>query len=87
MESALPILAITDRVTDVRILLEKEAKCGLWSLYGDLPSAVCNIEAFINSEQMRWNMGRDGRKYCESHYDCKISIYILEKLLKGNAIG
>lgn len=83
MESALPILAITDRVTDVRILLEKEAKCGLWSLYKDLPSTVRNIEAFVNSEQMRLNMGWNGRKYCERHYDCNISINILEKLLKG----
>lgn len=87
MEAALPILAITDRVTDVRILLEKEAKCGRWSLYGDLPTAIRNVEAFVNEEQMRIDMGSNGRQYCEEHYDCMISIRILENLFQDNTKG
>lgn len=79
MDAALPVLAITDSVTDIRTLLEIEANCGLWSLAGDIAAAAGNIEKLCDNEQLRIEFGRNARSYCESYFSVEGSITVLEQ--------
>lgn len=83
MEAAIPILAITDKVTDVRNLVEKDANCGFWSSADNLESAVKNIELLTSDKKLRTRMGQNGRKYCKGHFDVKESVKILEGIEDG----
>ena len=63
----IPILAVTDKNTDYPKILEKEAKAGLSSIYGDLKSYKENFEKLYNDKELRLQLGKNGRKYYEEH--------------------
>lgn len=63
---SLPILACVDRNTDYPIILEKEAKCGLSSVYGDLEKYKENLEKLYNDKDLRREFGKNGREYYEN---------------------
>lgn len=79
MDAALPVLAITDGVTDIRSLVEKQAACGVWSLAGDMQAAIHNINQLCNDKQLRIGLGRNGRRYCEEYFSVGDSIAVLEQ--------
>ncbi len=82
MEAALPIVAFTDKVTDIRSLVEKEAKCGFWSPADNLKAAVNKIEFLSSDEKLRTWMGQNGRRYCKKHFDVNKNVKILESIYK-----
>ncbi|MNB99868.1 putative glycosyl transferase [compost metagenome] len=67
MEYGLPILAATDRNTDVKEML-MSAECGLWSESGDINSFVGNINQLKNQENLRLKMGTNARGYLEANF-------------------
>lgn len=78
MQASLPILAVTDRVTDLRALLENEACCGLWSSAGDFKGFCDNVRSLCENKDCRIRMGRSGRAYLEKHFDVIKAAEILE---------
>jgi len=64
-KAAIPILASTDKNTDYKDLLLKEARAGLWSETGDLKTYKDNFEKLFKDKELREELGNNGRKYFE----------------------
>ncbi|WP_346877318.1 glycosyltransferase family 4 protein [Clostridium sp. UBA5712] len=80
MEYAKPILAATDRVTDIKELIE-DAQCGEWVWSGDACKFVNKIKAMAGNVELS-RMGDNGRRYIEDNFRVEHSIKILEDYLK-----
>lgn len=77
MDMALPILAATDRASDIKELLE-EAQCGLWAYSGDKVGFYEQVESLCENKELRIQMGKNGRQYLEENFDVSRSVKILE---------
>ena len=78
MDKGMPILACTDKNTDIKDLIEKEAKCGKWCYSNDINAFKESIEYFyINKEHLK-DIGLNGRIFLEENFNVKKSISILE---------
>lgn len=66
-KARIPILASTDKNTDYKDLLLKEARAGLWSETGDLKTYKKNFEKLFNNKKLREELGNNGRKYFEKN--------------------
>lgn len=78
MDKGMPILACTDKNTDIKDLIEKEAKCGKWCYSNDISAFKESIEYFyINKEHLK-DIGLNGRIFLEENFNVKKSISILE---------
>ncbi|MFC0187170.1 glycosyltransferase family 4 protein [Fictibacillus aquaticus] len=76
MEYAKPILAATDKVTDLKNLLE-EVDCGGWVWSGDKEGFVRKIKEMANNSHI-YKQGLNGREYIENHFNVRKSVEILE---------
>ena len=76
MEYAKPVLAATDKVTDIKELIE-EADCGEWVWSGDVQSFIDKAKEMSKSKRLS-TMGANGRKYLEDKFNVKHSVEILE---------
>ena len=81
MDMSLPILAATDRASDIKDLLE-EAQCGLWSYSDDKEAFIKNIKYLFENKDLRIKMGQNGRKYLEQNFDVTRSVNIIKSHLK-----
>lgn len=79
MEYSKPVIAATDRSTDLKELVES-AKCGEWVWSGDKDGFVEVIRRFSKSSLLK-EMGRNGRKYLEENFNLEQSVKVLEKHL------
>lgn len=79
MEYGMPVLAATDKNTDFRDLIEKEAKCGYWC-ESNSTEKFYNLINDICKDVNREKFGLNGRKYIEKHFDVKYSVKLIEKL-------
>jgi len=87
MEHSLPLLAATDKNTDVKDVL-KEANCGLWAESGDLETFLEHAKRLALDETLRREMGSNGRDYLEEHYDISKTVnIILKHLQSGDETG
>lgn len=80
MENSLPVLAATDKNTDLREILI-ESNSGLWSESGDLDGFIKNANKLANDKQLRRQMGISGRVYLEEHYDIRKTVNMIIKHL------
>ena len=80
MEYSKPVIAATDKSTDLKDLIEN-AKCGEWVWSGDKDGFVESIRRFSKSSFLK-EMGRNGRDYIENKFSLKSSVDILEKHFK-----
>jgi glycosyltransferase involved in cell wall biosynthesis len=80
MESSLPILAATDKNTDIKDVLV-ESGSGFWCESGDLDSFINYAKQLSEDEELRAQMGSNSRIYLEKHYDITKTIDILLKHL------
>ena len=80
MEHAKPILAATDKVTDLRRLIE-EADCGEWVWSGDINAFVEKAKEMSTSTQLD-RMGKNGREYLEKYLTVDRSVTQLESHFK-----
>lgn len=76
MEYAKPVLAATDKVTDLKDLI-KDAKCGEWVWSGDREAFIAAIRNMSNSLSLI-DMGHNGRDYVKRNFNLKKSVQILE---------
>lgn len=76
MEYAKPVLAATDKVTDLKELIE-EADCGEWVWSGDVQSLINKAKEMSKSKRLP-TMGANGRRYLEDKFNLKLSVNILK---------
>ncbi|NTW70834.1 MAG: glycosyltransferase family 4 protein [Eubacteriaceae bacterium] len=76
MEYGKPVLAATDRVSDIKDLIEA-AKCGEWVWSGDEEAFINRIRS-LAAEPGRSVKGMNGRKYIKEHFTVERSVSILE---------
>lgn len=79
MTMSMPMVAATDKNTDVRELLENEANCGLWCSSDDINEFIKCIKKISEDSNLRKTLGENGRKYLENNFDVSRSLKILEK--------
>ena len=75
-DASIPILASTDKNTDLREFLQ-EAKAGLWSETGDLKTYKSNFEKLLNDKELREELGRNGRKFLEENLSVEKAYQII----------
>jgi glycosyltransferase involved in cell wall biosynthesis len=61
-EARLPVLAATDRNTDLRNIIEQSGS-GLWCISGDMDSYKLNFDKLYQNNELRREMGEKGHKY------------------------
>lgn len=80
MEYAKPVLAATDKSTDLKELVE-ESKCGEWVWSGDKDAFVDAIRRMSTNPLLK-RMGNNGREYIAKNFKIGNSVKILEKHFK-----
>ncbi|MGV8155101.1 MAG: glycosyltransferase family 4 protein [Alkaliphilus sp.] len=76
MEYAKPVLVATDRVTDIKEMVE-DSQCGEWVWSGDCNTFVAKIEGMATSMNLA-TKGKNGRKYIENNFTVNYSVELLE---------
>lgn len=80
MEYSLPVLAATDKNTDLKdVLLESQS--GYWCESGNIESFLDYANKLSIDKDLRNEMGQNGRKYLEENYDIRKTINIILKHL------
>lgn len=77
MEYAKPVLAATDRVSDIRQLIE-DAQCGQWVWSGDYSAFAVTIRQMAKMSNLP-DLGYNGRRFIEENLTMQTSVGILEK--------
>ncbi|MFP3668923.1 glycosyltransferase family 4 protein [Priestia sp. SIMBA_032] len=80
MEYAKPVIAATDKVTDLKELIE-EANFGSWVWSGDTQDFINEVREMSKSEKLKM-IGINGRNYLEDKFNVKRSVEILESHFK-----
>lgn len=78
LEYKLPVLAATDRNTDLGKIIENN-KFGYWSVSGDIQSINLNVNRLIMSSALREEMGMNGFRYFLQNYSVSNSYDIIMK--------
>ena len=83
LSMAKPVLAATDEVTDIRDLVMKQARCGLWCSSDDVDGFVDCVRSFTEHPEKCKEYGENGRRYFETHFDVQQSVICIETIMKG----
>ena len=81
MENAMPVFACTDKVTDIKELVESEAKCGRWCYSNNLEDFRKNVEWFVNNKDKLEELGNNGKKYLEEYFNAVKNVECLERMV------
>ena len=81
MENSIPIFACTDKNTDVRELVEEQARCGKWCYSNDVQSFSDTVLWFKNNRDRLKELGENGRRYMEENFVTDKNIAKLEKFV------
>ena len=76
MEAGLPVIAATDRVSDIKECLA-ESGCGVWMENGDVQRFAKAVDELAASAEMRNTMGKAGRLYLEEYFNVSRSVKII----------
>lgn len=82
MQNAMPIFACTDKVTDIKGLIEDQAKCGKWVYSNNPEDFVEGCKWFIENRAILKELGMNGRKYMEDNFDVTKHIYKIERMVE-----
>jgi len=78
LEYKLPVLAATDKCTDLGIILEKN-NFGVWSESGDIQTISQNVNKLLLNPTLRAEMGVNGYRYFLNNYTVDHSYNIIIK--------
>ncbi|EPZ60474.1 glycosyl transferases group 1 family protein [[Clostridium] sordellii VPI 9048] len=78
MEFGMPIIAATDKNTDLNQIIEN-GKFGLWSESGKLEDFYENVDMLIRDNQSLKQMGMNGRSYLEKNFTSDRACSIIMK--------
>lgn len=73
MEYSLPVLAATDKNTDLKDVLW-ESESGYWCESGDISSFIDFANKLSLNKDLRMKMGQNGREFLENNYDIRKTI-------------
>lgn len=79
MQMSMPILAVTDKVSDIGTVITEDAKCGYFTPSDDLEKFVKTIKHICENGEELYEMGKRGREFLIENYNVKNSVKILEK--------
>ncbi len=83
MKNAKPIFAVTDKNTDLKELVESEARCGKWCYSDDCAAFVDTLGWFVSNRDKLDEMGKNGKKYLKEHFTTDINVELLEKFVNN----
>ena len=78
MQASIPILAFTDKNTDIGKVIEA-GEFGYWAESGDLDGFQKCVDRMCSDPLLRETMGINARRYLEDHYTVKHSYEIIMK--------
>ncbi|QQK80452.1 glycosyltransferase family 4 protein [Salicibibacter cibi] len=78
MYKSLPILATTDRNTDIKELVQEEAECGVWCHSDDVAAFRECVVKLSENKNLRRTLGQNGRSYLEENFSVDKSVDIIE---------
>lgn len=81
MEHSIPILAATDKNTDLKDVLQK-SNSGNWCESGNIEDFLNLANKLSNNKVTREDMGKNGRRFLEENYDVTKTVNVLLKHLK-----
>lgn len=81
MQMSMPVLAVTDSVTDIGSVITDKAKCGFFTNSDDLDAFVDTIKHICDNRDKLSKLGKNGRDYLIRNYNVESSVKILEKAL------
>jgi len=81
MQAGLPVLACTDRCTDVGQVIEA-GKFGMWCESDDAETFQKCLEMML--KENLWKMSENAGKYLRKHYDVKIAYETIMTAVKGD---
>ncbi len=79
MKAGKPVLACTDKVTDIRKLVEEDGRFGLWVSSDDKDGFVKAVIKLASDEELRRRMGLRGFNYLKEHFNVNMSVRLLEE--------
>lgn len=79
MQKAKPILAVTDKVTDIGKVITKDARCGYFTPSDDLPGFVDTVKKICKEKEELPALGKRGREFLIENYDVTRSVKLLEQ--------
>lgn len=79
MQMGIPILAVTDRRSDIGIMVSQLSRCGYYTPSDDLSGFVRMVQTICENKNALEKMGRNGRTYLEDKFDVRRSVEILER--------
>ena len=81
MEFGMPIIAATDKNTDLGSILES-GKFGLWSESGNVEDLYKNVDILCENKNLLNDMGINGRRYLEDKYTSETAYKVIMKHFK-----
>lgn len=84
LENAMPIFACTDKNTDVKELVEDQAKCGKWCPSGDVDAFKKCVEWFVANRDRLERLGANGYEYMAANFNVADNVKKLEKFFQEN---
>ncbi len=85
MQKAKPVLAVTDDATDIGKCITEDARCGHAVRAGDPEGFISGIRWLKANKEKLPELGMNGRRYFEKHFNSGISVDILEKAVSAPA--
>lgn len=82
MENAMPVFACTDMSSDIKELIEKQAKNGKWCYSNNIDLFITQVQWFIDNKQLLNELGNNGLKYLKQNFVTDICINKLEQFVK-----
>ena len=83
MQMGKPILAVTDKNTDIRELVTTDACCGYWCYSGDEKAFAGTVKKIVSEKELLPALGRNGRGYLKENFNVERSVDILENAVKA----
>ena len=81
MQNAMPIFACTDKNTDVKQLIEEQAKCGKWCYSDDIEAFKTCVDWFVENRDKLEKMGENGYFYMTKHFNVEENVKKLEEFV------
>ena len=83
LEKGIPIIAATDKNTDIRNLVQ-DNNVGLWSCSDDIASLIENIKIMKENKEMRKEFSKNARELFLKEFQVEKSVELLHKYINNN---
>lgn len=85
LQNAMPIFACTDKVTDIKQLVETDANCGKWCYSNDIDSFVSAVKWFTDNTDKLAELGQNGYEYMQKNFNVDLCVKKIEDFMEQAA--